>query len=404
MLAAFVGTGFGVGPGGHGRGHRRHRALQRVELAQARSDRRILGETELAHLFGREQRCEQVPDRVLHHHPQRVQTGGGGLHPGRTGDRLRAGGQVDLGDARMLDHRAAAFERQQHIVGVVVDEPGLGWIVGVDLRAAAGGADHRRGLAAFGDREHHVVGADAVVLQLQAADQLQVLEAFQRADQGAVAAGDLAAHTVLDPGQGSLDLRPGRQRRRALPERPPQPAFQGLCQAAGGAGAVEVHAMAIAQRVLHRLRGLFQPGQAHRVVGHRVHGAGHVAVHREQCVQAGGGVGGDAPAQVHGLRMPLFGQQGVQLELLLVVHVVHGFHRGLDAEQAGHRGRLAGLGPGRGGDCQHHQRVAQQARRPQWFAPERDGMDTAAGKEGMHAVTPMSVSVSVSGARARAAG
>jgi len=392
VLAAFVHGGLGVGPGGQcGRGCG-NGALQRIELAQARGDAGVVGEAELAHLVGRQQWREQVADRVLHHHAQRVQAGGGGLHPGGAGDRLRAGGQVDLGDARMLDHRAAALERQQHLVRIVVDEPGPGRIVGVDLGAAAGGADHRRGLAALGHREHHVVGADAVVLQLQAADQLQVLETLQRTDQGAVAAGDLAAHAVLDPGQGGLDLRPRRQGRRALPERAPQSALQGLGQAAGGAGAVEIDAVAVAQRVLHRLRRPLHEGQARGIVGHRGQGPGHVAVHREQCLQAGGGVGGDAPAQVHGLRMALFGQQGVQLELLLVLHVVHGFHRGLDAEPVGQCVLFAGAGLGRAGrqGQQQRRRAAQPARARGGPVVAESGMDAHAGKDGWHAVTPVS--------------
>ncbi len=52
------------------------------------------------------------------------------LHPGRPGDGLRPGGQVDLGDAGLLDDLPAADERPKLVVGIVVDEiefpPALG--------------------------------------------------------------------------------------------------------------------------------------------------------------------------------------------------------------------------------------------------------------------------------------
>jgi len=82
-------------------------------------------------------------------------------------------------DARIIQHPAAALEWTQDFIGVVIDKPD-------PLRPRPGligggqrGADHRRGLAAFSDREHHIILVDAMIGQLQRADQRQVFKAFQ---------------------------------------------------------------------------------------------------------------------------------------------------------------------------------------------------------------------------------
>ena len=117
-----------------------------------------------------------------------------GLHARGAGDGHRAGGEVDLLDARVLDHLTAALDvRAEDVVGVVVDE--------VDLRAGVdalpGRADDKRRLAALGDGEDHVAGRHAEIANLLPAERGEVLEPLDRLDEREVAAGHHAERAVF---------------------------------------------------------------------------------------------------------------------------------------------------------------------------------------------------------------
>ena len=171
-----------------------------------------------AELFRRERPPEGPPDRGLEDRPDDVRFARRGLHPGRAGDGLRARGQVDARDPRLLDDPAAAGEGEEPVVGIVVDEvQALAALLGIVARrglplveGGEDGADDRRGLAALGDADDDVALADAPVLELEPADEQEVLEALERGDEGPVGAGHLADEAVLD-------VRADR-RRELLPE------------------------------------------------------------------------------------------------------------------------------------------------------------------------------------------
>ena len=352
MAAGGITGGFAVGPRGQFLRGRGGRALDRGEAAQALGDAGIV-EAQRGQFIAGQHLAQQCTRRVFQHHAQHVQAGGGGLHAGGAGDRLRPGRQRDLGDARIVQHAAAAFERAQHLIGIVVDEPRAACIRASLVGRRQRGADHRGRLTAFGDGEYQVLRPDAVVLQLQAADLGNVLEAFQRGDQRAVAAGDLAAHAFAQAGEARLDLRHRGGCRGALPERAPQPAFDGLGQASGGAGAVEIQAVSVAQGAGDLAAGVFQRRQARGIVGDALQRGRNVLIHRQQRGQPVGGVGGDARTQVEAARMTLLGQQAVQLELLLVRHEVPGLRRRRDAQAVRYGLRAQGQG-GAGHDKEGH--------------------------------------------------
>lgn len=342
VVAAAVGLCLAAGPFGQRRRAGAHRTLYRRKALEAALDAVLGGQADALRVGGIELLEQHRPQCIFQHQSHQVQAGGGGLHPGRTGDRLRPGGHGNLADARIVQHPSAALERTQHLVGIVVDKPDPVAAAGDPVGRRQRRADHRRGFTALGHGKHHVIGADPVLLQLQGADQRQVLEPLQRTDQGAVAAGDLAADPIAQPGDQGLDALPRRIATQLLAERTPQPAFQRLGQTPGRSGAIEVDPVAVEKGLLHCCRGRMQPGHPLRVIGQLRKGLPDILVHREQLRQRLLHVMCSHLAQLEGLGVALLGQQGVQLELRAVGQVIARCSRGLQPQAiAGHR-RQAG--------------------------------------------------------------
>jgi hypothetical protein len=217
-------------------------------------------------------------------------------------------------------------------------------------------ADDRRRLAALGDADDDVALPDPPVLELQPADERQVLEAFERADQGPVGPGHLAHEGLLDPGPDpSLEPPPDLPVRLDLaPERAPEGALHLLRQPSGRAAPVDVDPPPPEDGRLDRPRRLFKRLGGR---GELVHLGPHVLVDRGQHLQAGPRVLADPFSERPGLLMALFREQGVELELGLCLDVIDRFGRRLDAQEleevAAAPGRL--LPPRPGARSRRHQ-------------------------------------------------
>ncbi len=120
----------------------------------------------------------------------------------------------------------------EDLIGIVVDEVDLG----PDLDALPRRPDHKRGLAALGDREDHIPRRHAQVADLALAELGEVLEALDGLDQREVAPGHYAEGAVLHRVGQSDIFRP--RRTLSLPEVSPDRDELDR-EAAGGATAGE---------------------------------------------------------------------------------------------------------------------------------------------------------------------
>jgi hypothetical protein len=297
-------------------------------------------ETEPGHLLPLEETGQRPPHSRLDDGSHDIGLDGRGLHPRRTGDGLGPGRQVDLGDARLGQDAPAPVEGQEPVVRIVVDE--------VQPFAAFSGAvsrlalplvergqdrpDDRRRLAALGDTDDDVAFADASVMELQAADELEVLEALEGADQGPVRPGHLADEGLLD----TLRNAAGELRRdlpvrlHPLPKGTPERALHLLGQPARGAATVYIDLPAAEDGVLDGPGGLLEDrGRRRQFLQFRP----DIVVDRGQHLQAGQRVLLDALAEGPRFLMALLREQGVELELRFRPEVIDGFRGRLDPEQ-----------------------------------------------------------------------
>ena len=161
--------------------------------------------------------AQHTGEGLLQDGPDHEGLAGRGLKPGRTRDSLRARGEIDFRDGGILQHRGAALEGAQHVVGIVVNEVEV--IAGLSAKRFVGIAvlskggqnrtDHGRGLAPLRDTDDDIASGHTMIFELELADQLEVLESFQRADQRAIGSGHLPDQPILNiGGQVRLQLLP----------------------------------------------------------------------------------------------------------------------------------------------------------------------------------------------------
>ncbi len=203
------------------------------------------------------------------------------------------------------------------------------------------GADHRGGLAAFGNRHQDVAGLQPVLSGLLASERHVVLETLDRADEGEVAAGHDARHAVFEIRQlgGDVRMLPAE----VLPELPPG-GLQKDAQAARRAAAGEADVSFSLQRSPHggdhslELR----PGKHLSRLGQ------NILVDRLQHPNRRRQVPQGSLRHSAGFGMRLFGRQHSQMELLLLFDELFRLAMGLGAGGV----IEAGCGAAGGGGCQ----------------------------------------------------
>lgn len=144
---------------------------------------------------------------------------GAGLHAGAAGEGHGTDGEIDFADGGVLEDAAGAFDvLDEEVVGVAVKEEGG---LGGEGGGGFGGTDDEGGFAAFGAGDEEVAVTEAEVFELAFAEGGAVLEAFDGANEGGIAAG----HEAEDGGVGE-ESGAGED-------------FEGDGESAGGAAAAE---------------------------------------------------------------------------------------------------------------------------------------------------------------------